>query len=139
MNVNLIDQIIDDVKAYISEKSEYSPRVVKKSLKQNNKFPLITITQEDNSNILASTDFRDIIDKLTINVNVYAEDMAVGNKTISNVNIVEELIKLVDDVLRSKYRMLRTSCRPTPNLDNTIYRMTAIYSKKIITNKNILI
>ena len=139
MNVDLIDQIIDDVKKYIKLKSEYSPRVVKKSLKQNDKFPLITITQEDNSNILASTEFKETIDKLTISVNVYAEDMAVGNKTISNVNIVEELVKLTDDVIRNRYKMLRTSCRPTPNLDNTIYRMTAMYTRKIISNKNILI
>lgn len=48
-------------------------------------------------------------------------------------------MKLVDDVIGRRYRMIREYCKPTPNLDDTIYRITMKYSKKIITKKNLLI
>jgi hypothetical protein len=114
-------------------------RVVQKTLKQADKFPLISVTCEDNKNVIVSTDFNDRTDQITLTINVYAEDMNIGNKVYSSAYIASELIKLVDEVCSRKYKLLRTSCRQTPNLDETIYRITARYTKKIISNKNLLI
>lgn len=139
MNTNMVNQLCKDVSKYVKANTDYEVTIVQKSLKQSNKFPLISITEEDNSNVIVSTDFRDKTDLINISVNIYAQDMVLGNTTISNVNIVKELMSLVDDVLSRKYRLMRTSCRPTPNLDNTIYRITARYTKKILSNKNLLI
>ncbi len=139
MNIDLINQIYEDVKRYIQFKTIYSPRITQKSLKQSDKFPLITIIEDDNRNEIVSTDFIESTDKIFLTINIYAEDMALENKTISNVTIARELMKLVDDVIGKKYQMNRVSCKPTPNLDNMIYRITMKYTKKIITNKNILI
>lgn len=138
MNIDFTNQVYREVKEYVS-KSNYSPRVTQKNLKQSDKFPLITIIEEDNKNELISTNFCESTDKIYLTINIYAQDKAYGNETISNVNIVRELAKLVDDIVGNKYKMQRLSCKPTPNLDDTIYRITAKYSKKIITNKNILI
>lgn len=110
----------------------------KKALKESDKFPLIVVTEDDNVNEIQDTLSREATDKIFFSVNIYAQDTVIDNKTISNVNIVRELSKLVDDVMK-KYRMKRTACKPTPNLDETIYRITMKYTKKIITNKNILI
>ena len=139
MNVNLTDQIYRDIKKYVQENSSFSPRVVQKSLKQSDKFPLITVVRDDNKNALLDTQYRESIDQLLFNIDIYAQDKAVGNETISNVNIVNELISLVDYVMRRIYKMKRESCKPTPNLDDSIYRVTMKYTKKIIPNKNILI
>lgn len=139
MNNNLINQLYKDVLEYVNANTKYNVTVVQKSLKQSNKFPLISIIEEDNSNVIVSTDFRDKTDLINISINIYAQDMVLGNTTISNVNIVKELMSLVDDVLSRKYHLMRTSCRPTPNLDNTIYRITARYTKKMLSNKNLLI
>lgn len=108
-------------------------------MKESDKFPLVTVTEDDNVNEVVDTKFMDITDKLYFSINIYAQDKVVGNTTISNVNIARELSKLVDDVMGKKYKMKRTYCKPTPNLDDTIYRITMKYTKKIITNKNILI
>lgn len=138
MNVTFVNQLYEEIKKYVEQNSEFNPRVVQKSLKQSDKFPLITILEDDNINSLISTDFKDKTDEITITINIYAEDKVFGNKTISNVNIVKELLILVDRVC-NKYKMRRTQCKPTPNLDENIYRITTKYTKKIISNKNILI
>ena len=139
MNIDFANQVYKDVKQYISENDTYSTRVRNKSLKESDKFPLITITEDDNVNEIVDTRFRESTDKMYFSVNIYAQDKAVGNTTISNVNIARELASMVDEVMGKKYRMQRTSCKPTPNLDNTIYRITMKYTKKLIVNKNILI
>ena len=138
MNTNFVNQLYKEIKKNIELKSSYGTRVVQKTLKQSDKFPLVTVLEFDNINSLASTTFTDTIDEITVEINIYAEDKAVGNTTISNENITRELLMIVDSVCR-KHRMRRTQCRPTPNLDENIYRITAKYTKKIISNKNILI
>ena len=139
MNIELTNQIYDDLTSYLTEKSKYGPRVVAKSIKQSDKFPLVVVTEGNNSTTLASTDFKDNTDTINISVNIYAQDRAVGNEMIADVVIARELMKLVDDVVGGKYKMARMDCRPTPNLDNSIYRITMTYSKKIMTKRNILI
>lgn len=139
MNIELTNQIYDDLASYLTEKSKYGPRVVAKSIKQHDKFPLVVVTEGNNSTTLASTDFKDNTDTINISVNIYAQDKAVGNEMIADIVIARELMKLVDDIVGVKYKMTRTDCRPTPNLDNSIYRITMNYSKKIMTKRNILI
>jgi hypothetical protein len=139
MNVELMNQIYEDLASYLVTKSKYGPRVVAKSLKQSDKFPLVVITEGNNANTLVSTDFGEKTDTINISVNIYAQDKAIGNETVADVVIARELMKLVDDIVGTKYRMLRTDCRPTPNLDNSIYRVTMNYTKRIITKRNILI
>lgn len=100
---------------------------------------MVVITEDDNVNELISTNFNEFTDKILFTIDIYAEDKAMDNTTISNVNIARELASLVDDIMIRKYRMQRIFCKPTPNLDDSIYRLTIKYTKKVISNKNILI
>lgn len=138
MNIDFVNQLYKEIKKCIELNSKYDASVVQKTLKQSDKFPLVTVLEFDNINSLASTTFKDTLDEIIVEINIYAEDMAVGNEKISNVNITKELLMLIDNVCRS-HRMRRTQCRKTPNLDENIYRITTKYTKKIISNKNILI
>ena len=137
--VDLADEIYKYLKEYLPSKSSYAPRVTQKNLKQSDKFPLVTVFEDDNANVLADTTFKDKTDKILISINIYAEDKAVGNKVISNANIAKELRDLVDEVMCGKFRMQRTACRRTPNLDENIYRITMNYTRKVITNKKLFI
>lgn len=136
---DLADEIYEYLNVYLPSKSKYSPRVTQKNLKQSDKFPLVTVFEDDNANILVDTTFKDKTDKILISINIYAEDKAVENKVISNANIAKELRDLVDEVISRKFRMKRTSCKKTPNLDENIYRITMQYTKKMISNKKLLI
>lgn len=138
MNIDFVNQLYTDISKYVSEKSKYKPRIVAKSLKLSDKFPLITVLEFENINSLMSTEFRESVDEITVEINIYATDLNHGNTIVSNSNVAKELLMLTDDVCR-KYKMRRTQCRQTPNLDENIYRITTKYTKKIISNKNILI
>lgn len=127
------------LETYLQQKSQYVPRVTQKALKQSDKFPLVTVKEDDNKSGLITTNFEDTTDKIFFVIDIYAQDKAVGNSIISNVVIAKELSALVDDVMSKHYRMQRTQCRPTPNLDNSIYRITMKYTKKVITSKKLFI
>lgn len=138
MNIDFVNQLYKDISKYVSENSKYNPRIVSKSLKQSDKFPLITVLEFENINSLLSTEYKESVDEITVEINIYATDLNHGNMVVSNSNVAKELLVLIDNVCR-KYRMRRTQCRQTPNLDENIYRITTKYTKKIISNKNILI
>lgn len=141
MNITLTDCIYKDLNKYLKDNSNYNPTVVRKSLKQSKKFPLVTLIEENN-NFKTSTlryKAREVIDSIYWEINIYAQDKNIGGKTISNAEICDELKVLVDDIMSNRYQLTRLSCSPTPNLDDRIYRITMRYTTDLFVNKNILI
>jgi len=141
MNVTLTNKIYDTLKLYLQARSSYSPRVVKLAKQQENKFPLVVITESNNipTEQTLKAQKRDITSNIYYEVNIYAEDKAVGNKTISKAQICEELKALTDKVMSNYFQLDRTLCEPTPNLDTNVYRITMRYTAKIFENRNRLI
>lgn len=141
MNTSLTDNIYKDLKSYLFEKSKYNPSVVRKALQQSKKFPLVTIIEENNSFSSGTLKYksREIIDSLYWEINIYAIDKSFQGKTISNAEICDELKVLIDNIMSNRYKLTRLSCRPTPNLDQNIYRITMRYTCNLFTNKNRII
>lgn len=138
MIVDKTQEICNNLNSYLQENSKYSPLVLRKVIRQADKFPLVTIIEEENSFSSATTrnKVQEVVSNLYYEINIYATDIKTKDKTISNVVITDELKKLVDDVMSVHYGLRRTSCRPTPNLDSTIYRITMRYEGRIFENKN---
>lgn len=141
MNTDLTTHIYKVLKEYLSVNSKFNPTVVKKSLKQSNKFPLVVLTEENNIFKEGTLKYksREIIDTIYWEINIYAIDESNGKKIVSNAEICDELKSLIDDVMSKRYGLTRVSCRPTPNLDETIYRITMRYSGDVFVNKNRII
>lgn len=134
MNTDLTDTIYKYLKAYLQAKSNYSPRVIKTSVQQYNKFPLVTIIEENNNLVQRSfpyNNIREIEDKYYWEINIYTTD----SDGISKAQIADELKILVDDIMSIRFKLTRLSCSPTPNLDETIYRITMRYSCNALTNR----
>lgn len=136
MNNDLTDTIYKYLKVYL-QASRYSPRVLKTSLQQSKKFPLVTVTEEDNSLAQGSFPYneREIEDKYYWEINIYSTDISLDNKTVSGAEVCNELKILVDNIMSKRFKLTRLSCRPTPNLDDTIYRVTMRYSCNALTNR----
>lgn len=141
MNTDLTDNIYKDLKSFLTENSQYSPRVVTDAEKQTKKFPLVVLTEENNAFSTGTLKYhiRDIIDSIYWEINIYATNKILNNTTIPRKTICNELKSLIDDIMSKKYRLTRLSCRPTPNLDDTIYRITMRYTGDLFINKNRLI
>lgn len=135
------DIIYKKLKSYLTENSQYNPLVLNKALRTSNKYPLVTLEEADNTFNFGTTRNRkqEIVSNLFYEINIYAVDVKQNNGTISNVIITQELEKLVDDVMSTYFGLKRTSCRPTPNLEDTIRRVTMKYEGKVFENRNRLI
>lgn len=127
MNIKIFDEIFDNLKKYIEENDIYSATITKKSLKQSNKFPLIVITEENNVNFARDTHFNDTISKGYYEINIYTQNQKIGDLMRYDMEIAREYSELIDNYMSRKLKAIRTHCSPTPNLDNSIYRITMRY------------
>ena len=134
MNVELYDKIYKILKDFLTAESAYKPIVTKLPQKQSNKFPLVVITEEDNAYLEGTTRFEETRSKVDYEINIYTTDMAIDDKKISRLEVAKELKGLVDNVMNCNLKMRRRSCRPTPNLDKEIYRITMRYSASVNDN-----
>lgn len=101
---------------------------------------LIVLEEIDNRIALATTRFEETTSSINFEINIYCPNDVVVKENdeivaLSKMEQARELRKLVDDVLGGYYKLTRTFCQPTPNLDNTIYRITMRYSGRINDNK----
>lgn len=136
INIDLYDEIFDYLSAYIKKDDTYNCIITKQSLQESNKFPLIVFTENQNSLYRADTTFRETLSSVYYEVNIYTKDKSVGGKKKYAMEIAKELSQQVDYVLGNKYKLSRTYCSPTPNIDNTIYRITMRYEGIIIDGRS---
>lgn len=132
MNVELIDVVYKELKENIQENSKYSPNIVKKALKSTKKFPLITLIESNDEIEKSDIRMMEIISRKSFEINIYAIDIGLT----SNVEIIKELKRLVDDVMVKTFKMRRFLCEPTPNLDDTIERLTMRYKIGVMEKRN---
>lgn len=134
INLDIYDKIFNILKTFLTTESIYNPIVSKEELRQFDRFPLVVFTEGDNSYLLGTTRFEQTKSRLEYEINVYTTDKKVGDKIVSRKEIAKELVELIDNVMNCNLRMIRRSCRPTPNLDENIYRITLRYRTNLNDN-----
>lgn len=134
INLEIYDKIFNILKKFLTDESQYNPIVSKQELRQTDKFPLVVITEEDNSYLTGTTRFEETKSRLEYEINVYATDKNINGNIVAKQEIARELVGLIDNVMSYNLRMTRRSCRPTPNLDNSIYRITIRYRANLNDN-----
>ena len=134
INLDIYDKIFNILKDFLTSESQYNPIVTKMELRQSDKFPLVVITEEDNAYLTGTTRFEETRSRGEYEINIYATDKKVGDNVVSKQEVARELMGLVDNVMNCNLKMIRRSCRPTPNLDKNIYRITIRYRAKINDN-----
>lgn len=124
---NFYETIYKDYEDYLIAKSKYDPKVGKHNTYSPEKFPFVSFVLSDctNSNN-CSLDKREMYDNYYFSINIYTQDKVVGNKIVASQVISDELINLTIKFF-DKLNMYRTSCRPTPNIDEKILRTTIQY------------
>lgn len=126
------DEIYEYAKTYLTEKSIYSPKVLKDT-PPDKKFPLVIIKEiRDDlySENLDKTDQR-------FNIGYEIEIFTVDKPNISKQAITNELKKLMNNVFDEHYGMNRVSNKEIPNIDTDVYRWNMMYEAKIDENKRI--
>lgn len=120
--VNIYDDIFQYAKEYITTNSTYDPYVLKATPEESKVFPLVIITQVNDylrDETLKKTEKQNVI---SYEIEIFAQDTTVNRQTI-----VEELVKLVNDVFEDDIGLRRTQATPIPNIDLSVERFLMEY------------
>lgn len=125
------DQIYEYSEKYIKENSKYSPEVVETPPEQTKIFPLVVISEVDNT--LEDEDLTkgEQQFKLEYDIEIYAIDKGNTPRQV----IIQELKKLVNDVFDNHFGMYRRACIPTPNADRNVNKLYMRYNALIDEEK----
>lgn len=125
------DEIFDYAEKYIKDNSEYAPIILVNPPEETKVFPLIIITEINNTLADETLKKSEAQYRLEYEIEIYAIDKSNIPKEI----IIQELKKLVNDVFDTHYGMNRRACIPTPNADRNVNRLYMRYSALIDENK----
>lgn len=141
--IDKYNDIFQEYKTFITQKSNYDVRVVKDYTSTSTKFPLISCQL---SNVV-DTDYCtiDMIERheeMYLTIDIYTKDKTIGdvsaNAKIASQIINDELTELTMQFF-SSIKMKKTLCRLTPNADTSITRRTIQYQGLIGTAKGNII
>ena len=135
MNIETYDFVYDVIKLQLDTiLKDYGVIVLKKSKQEEDRFPLVVVTEEDNVIQFSTLNKEETASKLYYEINIYTRDKLVNGDMKYDMEIARIIAKEIDAVLNMKYKFDRILCEPTPNLDDSIYRITMRYS--IVQNDN---
>lgn len=120
--VNIYNDIFQYAKEYITTNSIYEPYVLKATPEESKVFPLVIIRQINDylrDETLKKTEKQN---SLSYEIEIFAQDTTVNRQTI-----VEELVKLVNDVFEDDIGFRRVQATPIPNIDLSVERFYMEY------------
>ena len=125
--IDKYNEIFQNYKDFIVERSKYSPRVVKDYTSTSTYFPIISCQLSN----LMDTDFCtiDMIERheeMYLTIDIYTKDKTIDGEKIASQLINDELTDLTIQFF-SSIKMKKTLCRLTPNADTSITRRTIQY------------
>lgn len=115
-------------KDFIETNSKYFPKVVKNVSETETYFPIIDFKRQNSVNTDDMTvDRIEYYDRDYFEITIYTQDQ--GN--ISKNVIADELMELTHIYMGLKRNMLRTGCKPIPNIDSSILRTLMSYQCEV--------
>lgn len=131
--IDKYNEIVSEYKKYIEKNSKYytinpkQPLVVKGYTSTSPYFPIITIQA---SNIIdtnyCTVDKIENYKGLYITINIYTKNKTLNNQVVASELINDELTNLTLKFFES-INLKMTLCRPTPDMDASIFRRTIQY------------
>ena len=135
LNIETYDFVYNVIKMHLETVlKDYEIIVLKKSKQEEDRFPLVVVTEEDNVLHASTLNKEETVSKLYYEINIYTRDKMVNGNMKYDMEIARLIASEIDSVLNMKYKFDRILCEPTPNLDDSIYRITMRYS--IVQNDN---
>lgn len=127
---NVYDQIFQNGKKHIQEKSKYSPKVLKDT-PSDKTFPLIIIREVRDDLYDENLDKTDQRFNIAYEIEIYTMNKGHTAKQ----EIANELIKLVNDVFDAHYGLRRAVNQQILNADSDVYRHNMRFEGKVDENK----
>ena len=127
MNIDdFYEYLYQAYKKYIENNSSYGVKVVKYYNNNSPYFPITTFEGNDMDTDKCTNGYEEFYQEFYITINHYSKDKVVGTNQISAKVINDETRKLTMTFMRN-LNFKKTLDKPTPNLDNSIFRNTMQY------------
>lgn len=116
---DLVFNLLDE---YLTTYCKYTPHVVGRA--DNDNYPKVVVTFEQGTPNWQSNGIFEYVGNNTITIDIYAKD----EPTVSSLEIAENIRNCVFACMSVGMGYKLTFSRPTPNIDESIYRLTMKYT-----------
>ena len=120
------DCVLKALNEYLLVNSEYDPEI--STTPDGDVYPKVIVEELENSALKKDNMNIVSLSLVGIKIDIYAMPMKKGTKMLAGRTIARELCDLCSVVCEDMYGLKRTTCKPTPNIDDKIYRLTMIYN-----------
>ena len=116
---NKVFEVLDE---YLTTMCEYAPSVVGRA--DTGTYPKVVVTFEQGNPAWQSNGVFEYVCNNTVTIDIYAND----EPLVSSLEIAENIRNHVFECMSRKLGYRLTFSKPTPNIDESIYRLTMKYS-----------
>lgn len=133
MNFEVFDRIFAGLKSRLSQ----HPLQIKCYKKPTGKkYPLVVVREASNTSRNDTKFFYEKQSNIAIEINIYTTPMQIGGEYVGEEDVARIVMQEVSFVMEEYYGLKRVTCIPTPNIDETIYRVTMRYVGTISDYRN---
>lgn len=126
--MTIYDEVRNGLKNYLSQNSTYKPSV--KPFASGNDFPYVVFEKINDTERESDSSRNTVISSIEFEINIYAKDMSIQNKMVAGRSIATEIEESIKRYMGDRLGFKRNYDRPTPNIDETVYRITMRYQIK---------
>ena len=127
--MTIYDEVRNGLKNYLSQNSTHKPVV--KPFASGNEFPYVVFEKINDIERESDSSRNTVISVVEFEINKYAKDISIQNKRISGRSVATEIEEVIKRYMGDRLGFKRSYDRPTPNIDETVYRITMRYQVKL--------
>lgn len=132
MNINYYNYVYKCVDNDLQEKCTHKPNCVR-GVPEKPDTPLVVVQEVNNPHTFTTTRLEETASLYQYEFNIFTKTR---NKHNQDIDIAREISACIDNTMR-RLGCRRIFCRPTPNLDRSIYRIIMRYEKIAADNRGI--
>lgn len=125
MNIEMYDGLYKSLNEYIKANSKIRATVLRKP--NSNIFPKIVIEEIASAARGFNGSYMESYSDITYEINIYTKTQEIDGSIEDSMDIARYLQSLISDFMEYHFRAKRVFCSPTPNIDDTVYRITMRY------------
>lgn len=129
-DLDIYSKLFKQYKDYINEKSNFAPKILKKTPQSLSYFPTILMKETINSTSSQTTNYQEFIDNLAYTIEIYTKDCVVGNTKYASDIVMRDLQYLTFEFFKNM-KFNRDLCANAEYMDQSIDRKIIIFSCKL--------
>lgn len=129
-DLDIYSKLFKEYKEYINEKSQFAPKIMKKTPQSLSYFPTILMKETTNNTNAQTLNHQEFVDSLAYTVEIYTKDSVVGTTKYASDIVMRDLQYLTFEFFKNMH-FNRDLCTNAEYMDKNVDRKIIIFSSKI--------